>query len=66
MRSYYYNEEKYLVINPDSGGHSLVDTLKEADALTRKYPTFRYYPMKGDIEVDDKLIAFLMWADDPD
>ena len=64
MQSYYYNAERYVVINPDSGGHTIVDTLKEAQALTRKYPTFRYYGMKGEIEVDEALINFIRWVTD--
>lgn len=61
MLSYQYNPERYVVINPDSGGHRIVDTLKEAQELTRKYPTFRYYGMKGEIEVDEGLINFIRW-----
>jgi hypothetical protein len=65
MKSYHYNAKQYLVINPDTDGHRIVDTLEEAMELKRKYPTFRYYGMKGEIEVDDKLLAFVKWATDP-
>ena len=65
MKSYHYNPERYVVINPDSGGHRIVDTLNEAQALARKYPTFRYYGMKGEIVVDEKLINFIRWVTEP-
>lgn len=65
MKPYLENTKRYLVLNPDTNGHRIVDTLEEAMELTDQYPSFRYYGMKGEIEVDDKLLAFIKWATDP-
>lgn len=57
--------KRWLVLNPDTGGHQVCDTQQEADALTDKHPTLRSYAMKGEFVVDEAFLNTIKWLTDP-
>ena len=57
--------KRWLVLNPQSGGHQVCDTQQEADALIDKHPTLRSYAMKGDFVVDAAFLNTIKWLTDP-
>ena len=54
----------WVVLNPESGGHQVVDTKDEAMALKGRYPSMRVFPKWGDFEVDRKFLNFVCWMTD--
>ena len=57
--------KRWLVLNPNTGGHQVCDTQQEAKALTDKHPTLRSYGMKGEFVVDDAFLNTIKWLTDP-